>query len=379
MLNFLTAGESHGRALVGILEGFPKGVRVSEDFINKELERRQSGFGRGPRMKIEKDQVEILSGLRGGKTLGSPIAFLIRNKDAQIEPFLEDNLPPLTVPRPAHTDLPGALKYQDKDIRNILERASARETALRVVAGAICKQLLKEFKIEILSHVVGLGKRVLPKKSLTIEEIRKRIRGSLLNCIDRKKEKEMIAQIKKAQIQGDTLGGIIEVVIEGLSPGLGSFMGWKDRLDARLSYALVSIPAVKGVEFGLGFDYAKLRGSQAHDEIFYSKRKGFYYKTNNAGGILGGLSTSQPIVIRIAMKPIATLKEPLSSVDLITHKKKKAPPIRSDVTAVVACGVIAEAMSAFIIAQALLEKFSSDTLSELKKSYNSYLKTLKNF
>ncbi|HEC69736.1 MAG TPA: chorismate synthase [Candidatus Omnitrophica bacterium] len=377
MLNFLSGGESHGKALVGILEGFPKGVRISLESINRELQRRQSGFGRGKRMAIEKDEVEVLSGLRAGVTLGSPIAFLVRNKDAYIEPFLKDNLPPLTIPRPAHADLPGALKYQEKDIRNILERASARETVIRVVAGSFCKQLLREFKIEVLSHTVGLGKTALPKRAVSLAEIRRKTKDSLLNCVDRERERRMLEEIKKAQNKGDSLGGVVEIVCEGLPFGLGSFMSWRERLDARLSYALMSIPAVKGVEIGLGFDYAQLRGSQAHDEIFYSKNRGFYYKTNNSGGIVGGISTSQPIVVRIAMKPIATLKEPLSSVDLITHRKKKAPSIRSDVTAVVACGVIAEAMTAFIIAQALLEKFPSDTLSCLKKTYNSYLKTLK--
>jgi chorismate synthase len=373
MLRFLTAGESHGEALVGILEGFPKGVSISRGLIDKELSRRQSGFGRGKRMSIEKDKILILSGLRAGISLGSPIAFVIKNKDKTIDAFSQDGLKSLTVPRPGHADLAGFLKYHDKDIRNILERASARETASRVALGSICKQFLSEFKIEVLSHIVSIGSIGIDKRGLSIREIKAKSKNSRLGCIDKKKEKLMIERIKKAQERGDTLGGVIEIVSENLPAGVGSFMHWDKRLEARLSYALMSIPAVKGVEVGLGFEYAKRLGSVSHDVISYSKSKGFFSQTNNAGGITGGISTGQPIVIRIAMKPIATLAKPLDSVDLVTKKKTKAPLVRSDVTAVTACGVVAESMVSFVLCRAFLEKFSSDNLSQIKKNYHTHL------
>jgi chorismate synthase len=376
MLRFLTAGESHGRALVGILEGFPKGVKISKQLIDKDLKRRQSGFGRGKRMSIEKDTIEILSGLRGGLSLGSPIAFLIKNKDKTIDAFLKDKLSALRVPRPGHADLAGFLKYHDRDLRNILERASARETASRVAVGSICKQLLSQFDIEVLSHVVGIGSVSLPRRALKIKQIRLKAKGSRLNCTDRSKEKSMIAQIKKAKAQGDSLGGIVEVVCENTPPGLGSFMHWDRRLDSKLAYGLMSIPAVKAVEIGLGLDYAKAKGSLSHDVISYSKPKGFSFQTNNSGGIVGGISTGAPIVVRVAMKPIATLAKPLDSVDIITKKTTKAPIVRSDTTAVTACGVIAEGVAAFILSQSLLEKFSSDNILEIKQNIKAHLKSI---
>ncbi|MBN2119622.1 MAG: chorismate synthase [Candidatus Omnitrophica bacterium] len=376
MLRFLTAGESHGQALVGILEGFPKGVRIQKDLIDRELSRRQSGYGRGARMHIEKDKVQVLSGLRAGITLGSPISFLIKNKDKTIDVFLKDKLKALTVPRPAHADLLGFLKYQDKDLRNILERASARETAARVAGGSICKQFLGEFKIDIVSHVAGIGEILLERHNLSISQIRRKTQGSALGCIDRFPERLMIGQIKKAKSLGDTLGGVIEIVAEKVPPGLGSVMHWDRRLDSRLASALMSIPAIKAVEVGLGLEYARRLGSKSHDEILYSKTKGFCFKTNNAGGIIAGISTGAPIVLRIAMKPIATLANPLESVDINTKKHKKAPSIRSDVTAVTACGVVAESVVSFVLTQAFLEKFSSDSLSEIKRNYKAYLKKI---
>ena len=374
MLRFLTAGESHGEALVGILEGFPKGVKISADLINEQLRRRQSGFGRGERMRIEKDKARVLSGLRAGVTLGSPIAFMVKNRDKAIDSFSRDLLKALTVPRPAHADLAGLLKYKDTDIRNILERSSARETACRVVVGSICAQLLSCFNIEIRSHVVSVGSVLLERRGVSIEEIKEKTKKSPLNCIDGPAEHRMIEEIKEARISGDTLGGIIEIVSEGVCFGLGSFMHWDRRLDARLSYALMSIPAVKAVEIGLGVEYARCPGSKSHDSIYYSGKKGFFFKTNNSGGIVGGISTGQPIVTRVAMKPIATLKRPLDSVDFISKKAKKAEVVRSDVTAVSACGIVAESMTAFILAQAFLENFSSDTLSQIKVNYKNFLK-----
>ena len=374
MLRFLTAGESHGEALVGILEGFPKGVKISADSINEQLRRRQSGFGRGQRMRIEKDRVHIISGLRSGVTLGSPIAFMVKNKDKTIDSFSKDLLKRLTVPRPGHADLAGLLKYKDTDIRNILERSSARETACRVVVGSICSQLLSCFNIEIRSHVVSVGSVQLERRGVSIKEIKEKTKKSLLNCIDRKAERGMIEEIKQARISGDTLGGVIEIVSEGVCVGLGSFMHWDKRLDARLSYALMSIPAVKGVEIGLGFEYARCPGSKSHDSIYYSGKKGFFFKTNNSGGIAGGISTGQPMIARVAMKPIATLFNPLDSVDFVSKKFRKAEVIRSDVTAVSACGVVAESMTAFILAQSFLENFSSDTLSQIKANYKNFLK-----
>jgi len=378
MLRFLTAGESHGEALVGILEGFPKGVKIDRRFIDRELLRRQKGFGRGKRMNIERDRVVFLSGIRGGISLGSPIAFIVRNKDKKISLFGKDKLEPITVPRPAHADLAGALKYKEKDIRNILERASARETALRVVVGALCKEFLKVFKIRIISFVVGVGSVFFSQERFySYEEIERRLKKSLIGCIDRKIERLMVEEIKKAKESHDTLGGIIKIIAFGVPPGLGSFMHWDRRLDARLAFSLMSIPAVRGVEIGLGFKYATLSGRSSHDSIYYSPQKGFYHKTNNSGGIEGGMSNGEPIVLRIAMKPIATLGEPsLDSVDLLTKKNKKAPIIRSDVTAIYACSVIAESMVAYIILSSFLEKFSSDNIEDIKKNYYSYIKDL---
>ncbi|RLD42077.1 MAG: chorismate synthase [Bacteroidetes bacterium] len=378
-MRILTAGESHGKAIVAILEGFPKGVKIDIDFINQELRRRQMGFGRGKRMQIEEDKAEIISGVRNRITLGSPICILVKNKDQKIYPERDDNLKPVLVPRPGHADLAGCLKFEEKDIQNILERASARETAARVCIGSICKQFLKEFDIEIASFTVGVGKIVSSKKPKGVEEIVKKTKKSLLNCIDKEKERLMIEKIEEAERRKDTLGGIIEIWAEGVLPGLGSFMHFDKRLDAKIAYYLMSIPAVKAVEIGLGFEYAKKRGSQVHDAIFYSKKKGFYRKTNNCGGIEAGVSIGAPIVVRIAMKPISTLGNPLDSVNILTKKKDKALVIRSDICAVVACGVIAESMLALALVESFLEKFGSDSLKEIKKNYENYLRQLAQF
>lgn len=376
MLRFLSAGESHGKSLVGILEGYPKGVRISEDFINKELACRQSGFGRGKRMAIEKDKINILSGIRNKETLGTPISFTIDNRDNTIKSFSDDKLPSISVPRPGHADIVGFLKYGHKDIRNVLERSSARETASRVAAGSICKQLLGNFGIEVISHVVSVGKVSSQRKAPSAGEVKKKAKNSVLGCIDKKAEKEMVKEIEKAQKKGDSLGGVVEIIAEKVPPGLGSYSEWDTRLDSKLAQSLVSIPAVKGVEIGLGFEYTRKRGSESHDVINHTKKRGFYSKTNNSGGILGGISNGEPIVTRIAMKPIATLVNPLFSVDIKTKKKKKAPSIRSDTTAVTACGVIAESMVAFTLCSVFLDKFSSDSFLKIKKNYRDFLKSI---
>lgn len=375
-MRIITAGESHGEYEAAIIEGFPHGVTIEEAIINHELKRRMSGFGRGPRMGIEADTVQIVSGVRNKVTLGSPITLLVKNKDVKILAQEKDQLPLLSVPRPAHADLAGLLKYQQNDVRNILERASARETVARVCAGAVCRQLLAHFNVRIASFTVGIGSVISQKKPANIKEIITKTKNSQLNCIDSQKEKMMIAGIRKADNQKDTLGGIVEIWIEGVCPGLGSMMHFDKRLDAKLAYYLMSIPAIKGVEIGLGFDYAKKSGSVSHDEIFYAAEKGFYHKTNNSGGIEGGMSTGEPIIARLAMKPIATLRQPLMSVNFSTRKKEKAIIQRSDVCAVFACGVIAEAMCAIALAESFLEKFGQDSLKEISRNYQRYMKSV---
>lgn len=378
-MRILTAGESHGECITTILEGFPKGLKVDEKFINEELKKRMSGFGRGKRMSIERDKVSIVSGLRNKITLGSPIAMLVKNKDAKISAQSKDNLPPISVPRPSHADLAGALKYQETDIRNILERSSARETVARVCAGAICKQFLLNFGIKTASFTISVGGISSNKRPKNISDIVSRIKKSKLNCIDNKKEKLMIKEIECAVKSSDTLGGIIELWIEGVVPGLGCPMHFDRRLDAKLTSYLMSIPAVKGVEVGLGFDYARVRGSLSHDAIYYKSGKGFIRRTNNSGGIEGGISTGSPIVLRLAMKPIATLAKPLDSVNILNKKTEKAPIVRSDVCAIAACALIAENMSAIALTESFLEKFGSDALEEISSNYDNYLKALKSF
>ncbi|MDD5195036.1 MAG: chorismate synthase [Candidatus Omnitrophica bacterium] len=373
-MRILTAGESHGECLVSIIEGFPKGMVLEESFINQELKRRASGKGRGARMSIESDTVEIVSGLRNKITLGSPIAMLVRNKDARIFSQSKDNLAPLSWPRPAHADLAGALKYNERDVRNILERSSARETVSRVCVGAVCKQLLSHFNITIAGFTAKLGPVESVKKPANVSEIKAWTKNSPLNCIDKAKEKLMLKEIEKVQKAKDSLGGVVEVWIEGVCPGLGSFMHFDKRLDGRLAQSLVSIPSVKGVEFGLGFEYAEKRGSVSHDPIYYSKARGFYHKSNNSGGIEGGISTGEPIIIKIAAKPIPTLGVPLDSVNLLTKEKGKAVLERADTCVVSSLAVIAESMCAITIAEAIFEKFGYDLLSEIKTNWRAYLK-----
>lgn len=374
MLKYLTAGESHGKCLLGILEGLPAGLKLDKKQIDSELSRRQKGYGRGGRMKIEEDSVELLSGIRHGRTIASPVALFIANKDYKI-----DVLPSVTSPRPGHADLAGALKYNTHDMRDILERASARETAMRVAIGAVCKSLLKEFKIEIASHVTSIGRVCAQAEGLSFNQIRQRSMESSLACADKTVESAMIDEIDRAKKEGDSLGGVFEVLAVNVPIGLGSYVDWQRRLDGRLSQALMSIPAIKGVEIGAGFFGAVSRGSQLHDAIFVSKGGAFSRDTNRAGGLEGGITNGQVLVVRSAMKPIATLRKPLSSVNVNTKRPTKAAVERSDVCAVPAAAVVGEAAVAFILAQALLEKFGGDSLAETKRNYQGYLKQIKSF
>jgi chorismate synthase len=391
MIRFTTAGESHGRGLVAIVEGLPAGLPVSAERVNAELKRRMGGYGRGARMKIESDAIEWLAGVRGGETIGSPVAMLIWNRDwehwqdvmaAEGEP-LEARRRKLTRPRPGHADLVGALKYDRADARDILERASARETAARVASGALCKLLLEHVGVEIGSHVVELGGIVarggvgahagaqhaapLPNAPLPTP-LNAAADASPVRCLDPEAERAMIAKIDAAKKAGDTLGGVVEIVALGVPVGLGSHVSWDRKLDGQLAQALMSIPAVKGVEIGLGFEAARRMGSEVHDAIL----PGFTRASNRAGGTEGGMTTGEPLVVRAAMKPISTLMQPLATVDLASHETAKAQSERSDVTAVPAVGVIGEAMVAIVLAQAAQEKFGGDSLSEMRRNFDGY-------
>ena len=384
MLRFLTAGESHGEMLMGIIEGMPAGLLIRVTDIDRDLARRQIGYGRGNRMKIEKDQVKIYAGVRWGRTLGSPIGLMIRNKDWEnwrdkmsADPMFMNSAEPVTRPRPGHADLAGALKYGMNDIRNILERSSARETAMRVAVGSVAKRLLEEFGIEVMSHVLSIGGVFAKVPKMSLREMRKRAEASELRCSDPEAEKRMMRKIDEAKLAGDTLGGVFEVIMGGVPVGLGSHAHWDRKLDARLAGALMSVQAIKGVEVGAGFGVANRPGSQVHDEIFWSSKEGFYRKTNMAGGIEGGISNGEPIVLRAAMKPIPTLMKPLRSVDLASKKPFKASVERSDVCAVPAAGVVAEAAVAIEMAQALMEKFGGDSLDEMKRNSSQYDRHLK--
>ncbi|ADG82591.1 chorismate synthase [Thermincola potens] len=378
MLRFLNAGESHGPALTAIVEGMPAGVPVTEEYINTQLARRQMGYGRGGRMKIERDQVEFTAGVRGGFTLGTPICLVIRNRDyANWEktmtpsPSADLDERVVTRPRPGHADLAGAIKYNHADIRNVLERASARETATRVAVGALGRRLLEMFGIQIFGHVVQIGsvRAVIPP---SYEEVRRLAAASELFCADPEAEQAMKTEIDASKEAGDSLGGIFEVVVTNLPVGLGSFVQWDRKLDGRLAQAVMSIQAVKGVEIGMGFRAATLPGSQVHDEIFYGSG-GFYRCTNRAGGLEGGITNGEPLVIRAAMKPIPTLYKPLKSVDLATKEPFAASVERSDTCAVPAAAVVAEAAVAFELARAMIEKFGGDSLAEMQRNYEAYV------
>ena len=380
-VRFTTAGESHGRGLVGVLEGMPAGLPLSAATVNAELKRRMAGYGRGARMKIEADEIEWLAGVRAGETIGSPIAMLVWNRDwthwqdvmaPEAETPGEERRRRVTRPRPGHADLTGALKFDRADARDILERASARETAARVACGAVCRALLAQLRVEIGSHVVELGGVVATPRTPLPVPLNAAADRSPVRCIDPDAEREMIVRIDAAKAAGDTLGGVVEVVALGLPVGLGSHASWDTKLDGRLAQAIMSIPAVKAVGLGLGFEAARRKGSEVHDEIL----PGFVRATNRAGGTEGGMSTGEPLVVRAAMKPISTLMSPLATVDLASGAVAQAQSERSDVTAVPAMGVIAEAMMAFVLAQAVIEKFGGDSLGELKRNVDGYLAQL---
>lgn len=379
MLRYLTAGESHGKCLTAIIEGLPSGVELDEAFINSRLARRQQGYGRGGRMAIERDTVEITAGVRHGKTLGSPVCLVVKNRDYEnwekiMGAFASGQADEKTVtkPRPGHADLAGAIKYGHRDIRNILERASARETAIRTAVGAVAMCFINSLGITVRSYVHSIGNVTVDQPYPLNAEQWQYSESSQLSCPDPKAEALMMAAIDKAKENGDSLGGIFRVVINNVPVGLGSHVHWDRRLDANLSRALMGIPAIKGVEFGMGFAAAGRPGSEVHDEIGYNGS--FFRSTNNAGGIEGGISNGEEIVISCAMKPIPTLYRPLRSVDLLTKEPFEASIERSDVCAVPAAAVVAEAASAFEIAAAIVEKFGGDSLDEMLRNYNGYMK-----
>lgn len=387
-LRYLTAGESHGLGLTAILEGLPSNLTIDQAAINKELTRRQQGYGRGARMKIESDRVKITAGIRHGKTLGSPISLWIENRDFQkwkdemaTEPlagFVSRRA--VKHPRPGHADLNGGLKYNHRDLRNVLERASARETTARVAIGAICKQLIGEFGIEVTGHVIKIGGVGIDNKRPSFAEIKARQEDDPCRCIDPEVSKRMAAKIDEAKKNGDSVGGVFEIIFTGLPPGLGSHVQWDRKLDGRMAQTMLSIQAIKGVEFGMGFGMGDVFGSQVHDGIYYDdKNKRFRRRRNNAGGFEGGMTTGEDIVIRGVMKPISTLYQPLESVSIDTKETYKASVERSDTCAVPAACVIAENCLAFDVAQALIEKFGGDSLEEMRRHFDSYLEYLKNY
>ena len=388
-MRYFTAGESHGPRLTAIVEGVPAGLPLTADYINAELKRRQGGYGRGGRMKIESDQVEITSGVRHGLTMGSPITLNVTNRDfknwteimsaADIEDK-KKSIRKLTKPRPGHADLVGGMKYRFSDLRNSLERSSARETTMRVAVGSVAKRLLEELEIAIASHVVVLGGiEVDVPENLTVAEIKERASQSEISVVNQEHEQEIKDYIDQIKKEGNTIGGIIETVVGGVPVGLGSYVQWDRKLDAQIAQGVVSINAFKGVEFGLGFKDGYLKGSDVMDEITWSKEDGYRRKSNNLGGFEGGMTNGQPIVVRGVMKPIPTLYKPLMSVDIETHEPYKAPVERSDPTALPAAGVVMEAVVATVLATEILEKFSSDNLEELKEAVKSHQKFIKEF
>jgi chorismate synthase len=388
MFRFETAGESHGECLVATLTGLPAGIPIAIDAINRELWRRQQGFGRGGRMKIETDRVSIVSGVRQGRTIGSPVAMIIANADWKnwtesmpVEAGDPAKHKAVSRPRPGHADLAGAIKYDFPDARYVLERASARETTARVAVGAMAKQFLGNFGVEILSHVIAVGSKRL-ERTVGWEEIVELSRKTevLLGCVDADAEREMKAVVEEAYRTGDTVGGIFEVVARGLPLGLGSFVTWDSRLDGRLAQAIVSMQAVKGVEVGFAEEGAQSFGSKVQDTIHYNREDRRFFRGNNrAGGIEGGMTNGEDLRVRGFLKPISTLRRPLESVDLETREPSKAAYERSDVCVVPAAGVIGEAMVAIVLAGAMLEKFGGDSLRETKRNYEGYLEQVRNF
>ena len=388
-MRYLTAGESHGPRLTAIIEGVPAGLPLTAEYINAELKRRQGGYGRGARMKIESDQVEITSGVRHGLTMGGPITLNVTNLDHQ--KWLEimsaadvdqkkKGLRKITKPRPGHADLVGGMKYRFEDLRNSLERSSARETTMRVAVGAVAKRLLEEIGVEVASHIVTFGGIDIDvPNNLTVKEIRERAAQSEVSIVNPEREEEIKAYIDQIKKDGDTIGGVIETVVGGVPVGLGSYVQWDKKLDAKIAQGVVSINAFKGVEFGVGFEAGRLKGSQVMDEILWSEEDGFTRRTNNLGGFEGGMTNGQPIVVRGVMKPIPTLYKPLMSVDIETHEPYKATVERSDPTALPAAGVVMESVVATVLATEVLEKFSSDNLEELKDAVARHREFVKNF
>lgn len=377
MLRFLTAGESHGPALVAVVEGLPAGLPVLVDDIASELARRRLGFGRGGRMKIEKDELEILGGVRHGRTLGSPVAVVIRNTEypekwaEEMSPHPGEAKKRLTTPRPGHADLVGMMKYDTRDARDILERASARETAARTVVGYLAKTLLAEVGVAVLSHVVSIGTVRAPADSIPRPEDLSRVDASPVRVFDATAEEAMIAEIKAARADRDTLGGVVEVLVYGLPVGIGSHVHWDRKLDGRLAEALMSIQAIKGVEVGDGFTTATRRGSAAHDEL-HATPEGPSRTTNRAGGTEGGMSNGEPLRVRAAMKPISTVPKSLQSFDIDTKAQERAFYERSDVVAVPAAGVVAEQMVAIVLAQEIQRQFGGDTTADLRRTVQAY-------
>jgi chorismate synthase len=388
MLRFLTAGESHGPELVAMVEGAPAGFDIDLAKINQDLARRQKGYGRGGRMAIERDEVRVVSGIRFGRTLGSPISFIVENKDFKnwqkkmsADPADRAEAQLVTRPRPGHADLAGVLKYNLEDIRDVLERASARETTARVAIGSFTKQLLSPFGIEVLGYVVSIGKISAPvPPGISFDDLRTITENSAVRVADAEAEKAIIAEIDACKKTGDTLGGVVEVVVSGLPVGLGSHVQWDRKLDGRIAHALLSLQAVKGVELGLGFAAAALRGSELHDEIGYEpKSRRFTRLSNNSGGTEGGMSTGEPLTVRAAFKPLSTLMRPLHSVDIKTKEAAVGAIERSDVCAIPAAAVIAEAAVAFELARAFLEKFGGDSRAEIERNYRGFVEQVRDF
>lgn len=388
-MRYLTAGESHGPRLTAIIEGVPAGLPLTTDYINLELKRRQGGYGRGARMKIESDKVEITSGVRHGRTMGGPITLNVINLDhqkwldimnvADVDDQKKE-LRKITRPRPGHADLVGGMKYRFDDLRNSLERSSARETTMRVAVGAVAKRLLEEIGVEVASHIVSFGGiDVEIPENLTVAEIKKRACQSEVLIVNPEREEEIKSYIDQIKKDGDTIGGIVETIVGGVPVGLGSYVQWDRKLDAKIAQGVVSINAFKGVEFGVGFEAGRLKGNQVMDEILWSKEEGFTRRTNNLGGFEGGMTNGEPIIVRGVMKPIPTLYKPLMSVDIETHEPYKATVERSDPTALPAAGVVMEAVVATVLATEILEKFSSDNLDELKEAVQQYRDYVKGF
>ncbi len=381
-MRYLTAGESHGPQLTAIVEGLPSNLQISMERVNFQLERRQKGYGRGRRMQIEKDQVQIVGGVRHGKSTGAPVAMVVYNNDwkhwtkiMNVEPIegTDEERRRVNRPRPGHADLNGALKYNQKDLRNILERSSARETTIRVACGALARELLREFGIRVAGQVIRIGEVEAERVDLPIEQLIEVTEASPVRMADKDAEVRAIALIDQTKAEGDTVGGIVECIIEGVPVGLGSHVQWDRKLDARIAQAVVSIQAFKGCEIGVGFEAGTTKGSKVHDEILYTEDRGFHRGSNRAGGFEGGMTTGEPIVVRGVMKPIPTLYKPLRSVDIDTKEAFEAQVERSDACAVPAASVVMENVVAWEVAKAFLEKFGGDSIEEIRRNYENYL------